>query len=207
MKYRITNDRNEIINSLTSKLSKNCSITVWQKQIKNERIVLGNMTFGNIYEKEGVFTLKADNPSLLAIDPEKDVYFLVDDHDYIFKTNLATLQKNTMTLEIPKEVQLKEFRCYEREVFNLKDQKSVDVIFSAKKDFKRIKLCCPIINISEAGACFLITKESMSIIDFTADILFKLYSNNETAIIRYVKIFTKKNLKSDENYAIGVKFQ
>ena len=207
MKYRITNDKSEIINSLASRLTKVSTITVWQKQVKNSRIILDKMLFEAIYREEMVFTLKGDSENFLAFDPKKDVYFLLEGHDYIFKTKMADFQKKEMTLEMPQEVRLKEFRCCDREDFKINDHKTVEVIFSTKNSLSGMSLSCPIINISKGGACFIISKESLSNIDFSSDVLFKFSSNSQTAIVRNVRVFAPKNLKNDEQYAIGIKFQ
>ncbi len=207
MKYRITTDKREIINSLASKLTQGHAITVWQKQVKNERIIVDKMLFKAIYLAEGVFTLNGDSEILSSFDPSKDVYFLLDNHEFIFKTKMTDLQKNELTLEMPLEARLKEFRCYDRENFRISDHKLVDVVFSIKNSFGDMSLSCPIINISKGGACFIISKESLSNIDFASDILFKFAKNKQTATVRNVRVFTQRTLMSDEQYAIGVKFQ
>jgi hypothetical protein len=120
---------------------------------------------------------------------------------------MTDLQKNELTLEMPLEARLKEFRCYDRENFRISDHKLVDVVFSTKNSFGDMSLSCPIINISKGGACFIISKESLSNIDFASDILFKFAINKQTATVRNVRVFTQRTLMSEEQYAIGVKFQ
>ncbi|MBC7537549.1 MAG: PilZ domain-containing protein [Bacteriovorax sp.] len=207
MEYRFSKNRPEIVKTLADKLTGECSLTVWQKQDDGTRSLMEKMTFHALFADEGVFTLKVTKENSLRIDPKKDVYFLLEEHDFIFKTKLAVDQKEFMTLQIPREVRLQEFRIHERKYFNLEEKKFVEVVFSAKNTENEITLSCPLVNISEGGACIVVSKETISNIDFSADVLMKFTTDFQTAVIRNARLFIKKNLNNDELYAIGVQFQ
>jgi hypothetical protein len=207
MEYRFSKNRPEIVKTLAGKLTAECSLTVWQKLADGSRSMMEKMTFHALYADEGVFTLKVDKEHLGSIDPGKDIYFLLEDHDFIFKTKMAVDQKEFMTLQIPREVRLKELRVHERKYFAPEEKKFVEVVFSVKNADNEITLSCPLVNISEGGACIVVSKETISNIDFSADVLLKLSADFQSAIIRNARIFIKKNLNNDELYAIGVQFQ
>ncbi len=207
MDYRFSKNRPEIVKTLASKLSADSTLSVWQKQDDGSRSFLEKMSFHTLYPDEGVFTLKITIEQAQHIDPKKDVYFLLEEHDFIFKTKLAVDQKEYLTLQIPKEVRLKELRTNERKCFMFEDKKSVEVVFALKNNDQEISLSCPLLNISEKGASIIVSKETLSNINFAENILFKLNTDFQPAVIRNARIFIKKNLNKDELYAIGIQFK
>ncbi|MDD4976860.1 MAG: hypothetical protein PHY93_21075 [Bacteriovorax sp.] len=207
MEYRFSKNRPEIVKTLASRLTAECSLTVWQKKADGSRNLMEKMIFHALFPDEGVFTLKVNKENSAHIDPSKEIYFLLEEHDFIFKTKMAMDQKEFMTLQIPREVRLKEFRIHERKYFTLEEKKFVEVVFSVKNADHEITLSCPLVNISESGACIVVSKETISNIDFSADVLLKLSADFQSAVIRNARIFIKKNLNNDELYAIGVQFQ
>jgi hypothetical protein len=207
MEYRFSKNRPEIVKSLASRLSAGCTLSIWQKESDGSRSILEKMIFHELFPDEGVFTLRTSTELPFKIDATKDVYFLLEEHDFIFKTKMAVDQKDFLTLQIPKEVRLKEFRVHERQYFTLEEKKFADVVFVEKKSKDKISVSCPVLNISEGGASILVTKESFSNIDFSADVLFKMTNAFQIAIIRNARVFSKKGLRTDEFYAIGVEFQ
>lgn len=205
--YRFSKQRPEIIKVLSTKLNGESLMTVWQKQDDGSRSFLDKMPFHELFPDEGVFTLKVTKEESEHIDPKKEIYFLLEEKDFIFKTKLAIDQKEFITFQIPKEVRLKELRAHERTYFSLDDRKLVEVVFSVKNADHEISLTCPLVNISIGGACIVVSKETISNIDFSADILLKLTNDFQSAVIRNARVFVKKNLNHDELYAIGVEFQ
>lgn len=206
--YRISKNRTEIIKCLSSKLSTESKITVWQKNDDGSRSFLEQIPFFALYPDEGVFTLNVPNKKV-HIDPVKEIYFLLEGNDFIFKTKIAIDQKEQLTFQIPREIRLKELRRQERTYFSLDERKFVDVVFSLKKNENenQMSLTCPLVNISEGGACIVVSKEAISNIDFNCDILLKCTNEFQKAVIRNARLFIKKNLNNDELYAIGVQFQ
>ena len=165
------------------------------------------MAFCKLYPEEGVFTLNAIGDNEQNVDPKRDVFFYVEEENFIFKTKMAITQKSCMTLQIPREVRLKEFRVHEREYFTLEDKKFIEVTFSLKDDFNQIKVRCSMINISRTGACFIISKETLTKIDFSINISLKFPNESHNAIIRNTRLFMKQTMIHDELFAIGVEFQ
>ncbi|MGZ3809981.1 MAG: hypothetical protein ACXVCE_17995 [Bacteriovorax sp.] len=205
--FRISKNRAEIIKTLGLKLTDECMLTVWQKKDDGTRSFLDRIPFCALFAKEGVFTLKVTKEKIGQINKEKEFYFLLEEHDFIFKTKMAIDQKDHVTFQVPREVRLKEFRVFERTFFTLEERKLVDVVFSVKNDMHEISLTCPLVNISKGGACILVSKETMGLIDFRSDVLLKLTNEFQTAVIRNARVFLKKNINQDELYAIGVQFQ
>ena len=207
MDYRISKNKPEIVKTLSEKLTDDCSLTVWQKKQDGSRRFLEKMTFDALYPEEGVFTLKITPDISLDIDQKSEIYFLVEDHNFVFKTKLAVDQKNILTLQIPREVQLKEHRVHERTYFSLEEKKFIEVIFTNKNSGHKMTLSCPLVNVSKGGACVVISKETISNIDFTTDIYVKFDADFQSALIRNARVFIKKELNQDEFYALGVEFQ
>lgn len=206
MQYRFSKNRAEIIKALADKLTDECSLTVWQKQLDGTRSFLDKMTFHALYPDEGVFTLKVTKEHSKQINPTKEIYFLLEERDFIFKTKMAVDQKGYMTLQIPKEVRLVELRAYERQYFTSKEKKFIDVIFTTKNIGNEISLSCPLVSISEGGACIVVSKETISNIDLSSDIQLKVAADFQAAVVKNARVYIKKNLKNDELYAIGVQF-
>jgi hypothetical protein len=205
--YRFSKNRAEIIKVLAQKLNGESMLTVWQKNEDESRIFLDKMPFHALFPEAGVFTLHLTLKEAEHIDPQKDVYFLLEEQDFIFKTKLAVEQKELITFQLPREVRLKESRAHERQYFSLDDRRYAEVIFVSKDDDNGISLNCPLVNISAGGACIIVSKETLSSINFNADISLKLTAQFQKAIIRNARVFIKKNLNQDELYAIGVQFQ
>lgn len=206
MQYRFSTNRAEIIKALADKLTDECSLTVWQKQLDGTRSFLDKMTFHALFPDEGVFTLKVTKEHSKQIDPNKDIYFLLEERDFIFKTKMAVDQKSYMTLQIPKEVRLVELRGYKRQYFTPKEKKFIDVIFTRKIIGNDISLSCPLVSISEGGACIVVSKETISNIDLSSDIQLRVTNDFQAAIVKNARVYLKKNLKNDELYALGVQF-
>ena len=207
MRYRFSKQRPEIVKNLEKNLKGGCSVLVWQKNIDGTRSFVQNMTFCSLFPEEGVFTLKETTEYAGPLDLNKDVYFYMEEENFIFKTKMAVVQKDIMTLQIPREIRLKEFRIHDRTYFSLDEKKSVLVIFPIKEQMNAINVSCPLINISESGACILVSKETFSKIDFSIDLTLKLTTDFQRAVIRNARLFIKKTLSHEELYAIGIEFQ
>ncbi|MDO9182787.1 MAG: hypothetical protein Q7U04_10280 [Bacteriovorax sp.] len=206
MEYRFSKNRPEIIKSLESKLTEGSQITVWQKNNDGSRCLLEKVLFHTLYVDEGVFTLKMAKKDFINFEPKKPIYFLFEDHEFVFKTSIAIDQKEFMTLQIPREVRLKEFRVHERKYYTMEDKKFIEVVFVGKNSGPGITLTCPLVNVSVGGACIVVSKETISNIDFTAILKLKFSTEYQNAIIRNARVYIKKNLFNDDLYAIGVQF-
>jgi hypothetical protein len=207
MEYRFSKSRAEIIKALSVKLTSESMLLVWQKKPDGSRQIIEKMTFYALYADEGVFTLKMTRKECAKINPKKYVYFLLEGHDFVFKTKMAVDQKEYITLQIPHEVRLEELRVHPRTYFSPEEKKSVEVVFIVKNADTEISLTCPLVNLSDGGACIVISKETISNININADVILKFTADIKKAVIRNARVFAKKNLNTDELYAIGVQFQ
>ena len=207
MEYRFSKQRPEIVKSLEQNLKIGSKLLVWQKNDDGSRRFLQNMSFCALYPEEGIFTLKVIEGNEQDVDPKKEIFFYVEEENFIFKTKMAIVQKSIMTLQIPREVRLKEFRVHERQYFTLEDKKFVDVTFSLKEEYGQIIVTCPMINISQSGTCIIISKETLAKIDFSININLKFPNEGQKAVIRNARLFMKRTLIHDELFAVGVEFQ
>lgn len=115
---RTTNDPTDIIHRLKNKIRSSKKICLWQVDDSGEKIHQNNLEFEYIYEEEGVFTLKTSNSFLRRLESDKEVFILLDDHQYTFKTNISINQKLSATFDIPNEVQIEELRATQESHLN-----------------------------------------------------------------------------------------
>lgn len=203
---RTTSDQTEIIHQLKSKIRSSKKICLWQLDDSGEKIHLNNLEFEFIYEEEGVFTLKTSNSFLRRLDCDKEVFILLDDHQYTFKTKISINQKLSATFDIPSEVQIEELRAYPRKSYKLSDKMYVEVVFAGKGRKRTFSLTCPLISISQGGACIVLNRETIKAIDVQAGLLIKYTSDFNKAAIRNARVLLKKTMNHDEYFALGIEF-
>lgn len=217
--YRISKNREEILKVLNSKFTGGNRFIVWQKMAneKNERIFKTTATFESMNLIEGQFTMRLGENEKSKFDKNLDTYFLLEGEDFAFKSKLSIVQPgngNIVTFQAPKEVRLKELRANPRIYYDSNDFRNVHVTFDSKKEDEGA-LCttCRIFNISKTGICIIVTKETFCTINLHGKIeleglgFFNSLENVKVAIVRNARIFSKKSLKSDESFAIGLEFQ
>lgn len=206
---RTSNNRDEIVRNLKIKLSSSKKITLWQKDELGNRSNFTDLLFDVFFESEGVFTLNAPSSFMRQLDLSKDIYLHLEDYDYSFKTKPAIDQKFNITFQIPRELNMKELRKYPRKYYELDDKMYVEVVF-AGRDRNNVKelitLRCPLINISQGGACIVISKETIKKININAGLFVRYTARFNKAMIRNARLILKKNYACDECFAIGVEF-
>lgn len=207
IKYRISKDRLELIKKLAEKFTQSNLLTIWQKNDDGSRKLIEKMHFNSLIAEDGVFTIKAGRDKISLFDRLKDVYFLLEEHDFVFKTKMALDQKEFITFQIPKEIRLKELRLQERTYFTMEDRKNMEVSFFLKKSETQLKLTCPMINISEGGMCLVISKETISAIDLARDISVNDGQGEKLTVVRNARVYKNRSINQDELYAIGVQFK
>jgi hypothetical protein len=203
---RTTNDQTEIIHRLKTKIRSSKKICLWQIDDSGEKIHQNNLEFEYIYEEEGVFTLKTSNSFLRRLESDKEVFILLDDQQYTFKTKISINQKLSATFDIPTEVQIEELRAYPRKSYKLSDKMYVEVVFAGKDRKRTFSLTCPLISISQGGACIVLNRETIKAIDIQAGLLIKYTSDFNKAAIRNARILLKKTMNHDEYFALGIEF-
>ena len=201
------NDQQEIIDRLKTKIRTSKKIALWQLDDSGEKIHQNNLEFEFIYEEEDVFTLKVPNSFLRRLDCDREVFVILEDQHYTFKTKIAVNQKINATFEIPKEVQIEELRAYPRKSFKLTDKMYVEVVFAGKGRKRTFSLTCPLISISQGGACIVLNRETIKSIDVQAGLLIKYASDFNKAAVKNARVFLKKTMSHDEYFALGIEFK
>ena len=145
--YRNSKSRDEIVKKLQEKLSTECSFSLWQKDETGKRKFVEKIRFHTLFAGDGVFTVFADQKEMAVFDRERDIYFILEGHDFVFKTKVALEQKSFFTFQIPKEIQLKEHRGEPRVYFSPNERKTVEVSFFLKEIDQQHSIQCPLLNI------------------------------------------------------------
>lgn len=205
--YRFSKDRAEIIKKLEEKFAQSNLLTIWQKNNDGSRKMIDKMHFHALIAEDGVFTIESGLDKISLFDKLKEVYFLLEEHDFVFKTKLAMDQKDLITFQIPKEIRLKELRVQDRIYYSLEDKKNVEVSFFLKKSNTQLKIACPMVNISVGGMCLVITKETLSVIDLSREVLVSDFNGERLTVVKNARVYKNKSFNQDELYAIGVQFK
>jgi hypothetical protein len=80
------------------------------------------------------------------------------------------------------------------------------VIFSLKNSDDKITVSCPVLNISDTGACVVISKETISNIDLQNKIIINIGTFYYESTAKNARVYAKKRLNNDELYALGLQF-
>lgn len=222
-KFRLTKDRSEILKVLNQKFQANSTFLVWQKpkdsNNAHERKFVTEAYVKSIDLIDGNFVVEVKESEKENFNPKLETYFLLKDDDFVFKTKQSIVQpisSKNISFQSPKEVRLAELRLCPRTYFDERDFKMVNVVFRAKNEIEEsseIKATCRIFNISKTGICIIITKETLSEINLKDTItieglsFFEQLENVKDAIVKNARVFSKKTIKSDESFAIGLEFQ
>lgn len=216
--FRITKSRDEIVKIIKEKFEAENLMTIWQKDHETgERVFKCDVRFNFLDDIDGFFSVVIDEENIKSFRHDLETYFLLKFQDFVFKTKLATTQskqKDSINFQIPYDVRLKEFRTYPRIYSNKKEKRYAFVTFSSKdSEIKFLSVACPIYNISENGICIIISKETLSSIKPNEEIrieglsFFESLSNEKNALIKNARVYSKKDLSSDEFYALGLVFK
>lgn len=215
--YRLSKSREEIFKILNLNFEKGFHYIIWQKDnsLGNDRNFKVDLKIKEIDNENGRLYILVEEDDLEFFDPAKEVYFLLKEQYMAFKTKVSFQQsknKREITLQIPKEVRLKEMRREERTYFKEDDNKNVVAIFKSQEDGTRLRSRCRVYNISPSGICIIITKETFCSIEHQEKIkiegldIFENQTPSKMAIMRNARVFSKKTLNSDEFIALGLQF-
>lgn len=216
--FRISKNRDEIVKIIKQKFESENLMTIWQKDHKTgERVFKCDVQFHSLNHFEGHFSVVIDEENKKNFRHDLDTYFLLKFQDFVFKTKNSTTQpknSNSINFQIPYDVRLKELRIHPRIYLTTTEKRYVSVTFASKEhEIKSLNVACPIYNISKTGICIIISKETLSSIKLNEEIaleglsFFDSLSNEKKAIVRNARVYSKKDLSSDEFYALGLEFQ
>jgi len=214
--YRVTQSRSEIISLLEKKQRDGQIFLVWQRDPKTkERSFLIEVKIDQLDSIEAKITLTLTEQELNKFKIDWDVYFLLKDEDFAFKTkfSIEKLKSKVMIhLQIPKEVRLKEKRSSSRVVFKNNETFYVEASFDKKNEPGQIHITCPVINISNEGICLLVNKDTFCLADLKARVTLAGMTHinknikQKMAYIKNARKHSQKKLSIDETYALGMIF-
>jgi hypothetical protein len=215
-KYRISNNRDEIVNVLQKKFAAENNLTIWQKDPKSEtRVFISVVKFNSLNTYEGIFSVEIEEKDRVNFNPILETYFLLHVQDFVFKTksSFQLKSKSDLVFQIPREVRLQELRNHPREY--IKNEDKIYVSASMEEvghSISRIEVECPVFNISKSGICIIISKETLSNVklnkSFTITGLsfFKLFPDKQSVVVKNARLFKTKKYSVDDQFAIGLEF-
>ncbi len=214
--YRISKSRSEIISCLEKKFKSSGIFKVWQKNEKGDREFIVEAKLFSFNAEEGFFSLSIDPQEFKKSNTKLEYYFLLEGHDFVFKSKLSIDQVPTeYRFQFPKEVRLKELRTHSRKYFSLDDKITVEVKFNKKnaKESEKVFSSCPVLNISKGGVCIIVSKETLTKIDIDKEIeiiglgFFENLESDMKAIVKNARVYINKSLSHDDQFALGLQFQ
>lgn len=142
----------------------------------------------------------------------EEIFFALEDTSILFKSSKLKLQDNKIMVSLPSEAKYKERRRHERVRFKIHERKDIEVLFPKRiqNDEDRYKVNSQLIDISESGACFLVSKETLQKINI--DLIFSIKSltnlkiGGEKAKVMNARRYKGPTLSQGEFYALGVMF-
>lgn len=217
MDYRVSKSREEINKRLKKKFESSGFFTVWQKaDTVGIREFVVEAKLQSVDPEAGIFTVIIPAEIFANAKKEKDFYFLLQGHDFAFKSRLILSVPGELRFKIPKEIRIQELRMHPRIQFEKEEKVSVDVTFHIKKPQNSNSLLiesrCPVLNVSLGGICIVVSKETLSLIDLTKEIhiadltFFESLKPDMKAVIRNARVYIKKGIINDEYYALGLQF-
>jgi predicted DNA binding CopG/RHH family protein len=214
--FRVTSNRNEILKNLSTKFTEVGSFLLWQKFENSEkRTISTNVKFDTLNIKYNFFTVRIENQDIEKIKKDTDTFFLLKDYNFVFKTRLISISPsdpNIFQFKLPKDIHLKELRKDPRREIEQNEKINIEVIFEDKIDGKKLNAVCPILNISNGGVSILLTSETMKRIKIDEKVMLCPQTSlpelrhPTLAIIRNVRVFSKKTFIKGEVFAIGLEF-
>lgn len=216
--YRISKSRDEIVTLIQKKFEAENVMTIWQKDpVSGNRIFKCEGKFSSLDVYEGIYSITIDEEQKKLFNYSMETYFLLKVQDFVFKTKASITQPKNSTVinfKIPHDVRLKELRLHPRFYINLVEKRFISAKFESKKtDAPKVEVACPIFNISQTGICIIVSKETLSEVKLNDSIsieglsFFNSLANEMKAIVRNARVYSKKGVRTDELYALGLEFQ
>jgi hypothetical protein len=132
-----------------------------------------------------------------------ETFFATDDNSTIFKSSTLKLRGKIISQK-PSSARYRDRRKHARIVFKGNKLKDVEVRFG--DEIIKSKL----VDISEGGACFLVSKSTLKHIEINSTILLKSLTSfkidSSRAKVVNARNYNSPTLKHEEFYAIGVVF-
>lgn len=206
---RHTVDTLEIISVLKELQGTKKSFTIWQRNAQNALLFQIKATLLKITE-EGKMTFKIDDPLSVVLNSE--VFFAVESSLIVYKSVEISIKGDVLFCELPDELKYKERRQHSRRRMKKRELKEIEVIFSSTdEEEERKKIITRLVDISDGGARFLISRETIETIKLQETFEIKSLSDDieissERGVIVSAKLHKGQTMGHGELYSVGVMF-
>lgn len=205
-------NKSEILSVIDSTLAVENHFTIWQRG-ENEELV---------FQLKGTLLSVSDSGLLIFKLSEKDynlnqseIFFAADKASVVYKSRQYAKEGDFLHCELPDEIKYMERRRHRRTKMKKNEFKQVEILCHLKPEYSNKgvnkKLMSRFIDISESGACFYLTKESLDMMDLESKIYLTSLSQDiklelEIAMIVNVRKVKPMTMSLEEMYAVGVMF-
>lgn len=210
MMIREAKSIDEIKSLLMTAMTDESTFTIWQRDAETNDVT---------FQVKGKLTeLSAQGMLAFAITDVKgkvdgiELFFALEDSSVFFKSLKLKMTETGLVVALPTEAKYKERRRHERTRFKIHERKDIEIMFPRRvqQDEDKLLINSQLIDISESGACFLVSKETLQNINI--DLIFAIKSltnlklGGEKAKIMNARRYRGATLSQGEFYALGVMF-
>jgi hypothetical protein len=203
------NKEDEIRSILLEALALGKEFIIWSRTADDELDFKITATLDAISETGSLkFILKSPLTQELA----KDLYFAVNDYSIIFKQNEISLRDDVLLVKLPFGAKYRERRRHPRTKFKIHERKDIEVKFRQMKSGAghSLTIVSQLLDISESGAKFLISKETLIKINpkvhFNIKSLTSINIKFTKAKIMNASSYKGATLSQGEFFAVGIVF-
>lgn len=211
MKIREAKTIDEIKSLLLSAMTEETNFTIWQRETKTNEV---------IFQAKGKLT-ELSNQGLLAFSINDmtgaingaELFFALEDSSVFFKSIKLKLTETGLLVAIPTEAKYKERRRHERTKFKIQERKDIEILFPKKvqeQSEEKILVNSQLIDLSESGACFIVSKETLQKINIDLTFYIRSLTNvklgGQKAKVMNARKYKGPTLSQGEFYALGVMF-
>lgn len=208
-----TTEHFEICSILNSTLRLQNAFTIWQRDDT------GNLLFeveGTLLELEG----KEDKilfqiPSGIQVEPKLPLFFVVKSNHIVFKVFRISQLGSILDTSLPDSLKYRERRKHRRTKIKRNEIKEVEVTFKLKEvgedECQFAKVISRLENMSDGGACFTISKDTLGKMDLGASIEIRSLARDISLASDKGHVVNTRQCKGmtlshEEMYAVGIAF-
>jgi hypothetical protein len=199
----------EIKSLLMTALTEELTFTMWQRK---DSVNISYQAKAKLLEvaTQGIMSFSlSEQTGEISGD---EFFFALEDTSILFKSIKIKMKENALVVALPTEAKYKERRRHERVRYKIHERKDVEILFPRRvqNDEEKYTVNSQLIDVSESGACFLVSKETLQKIN--TDLIFAMKSltnlklGGERAKIMNARRYKGATLSQGEFYALGVMF-
>lgn len=210
---RTTKNPKEIISILKEVFEVDGAFTIWQR---DDSKVISSQSIGTLVSLEeelGDVVFKLHDS--FELDESKGVFLAVQSSQLVFRLETPIVVDGVLRCTLPDSIRYRERRKHLRTKVKRSESKEVELTFAIKKeldtDEKQRRIVSKLIDVSDGGACFVVSKETLALIDIKSIFYIKSLSSDVTINARKGMIVNARKYKGpsmgyDEMYSVGVMF-